>query len=307
MGFSSNLYTQKIQKFFDNNWSECNADTARFYAEIQNTDSGWIRRDYYIIERKIHMKGLFTDSSCKIKNGYFYTFHPTGILDEAGKYKTNRKEGLWLGYHPNGYMKDSIFYDNGEPKGISLHWYNNGYLSDSTNYKPDGTAVQVSWFDDGSLSSAGRLSADNLFHGKWQFFHRNGKLSATEVYNNGKLVDRKYFAEDGTPISDTADKTQGAVFPGGIPAWQQYLSKKLYWPANYKIVNNDKGAVGVDFMVDENGLVKDVNINTPFHPAFNDIVLQIIKGSPKWVPAISHNRRVPYHHKQMVTFKQVPY
>lgn len=202
-------------------------------------------------------------------------------------------------------MSDFTVYDDfGERSGTSLQWHNTGYLSDSTVYSPDGLSVSVSWFDNGNISSAGRLNLVQAYHGKWQFFHRNGKLSAAEIYNNGKLTDRKYFAEDGSPMTDTTDKTIGATFPGGIPAWMKYLDKKTFFPPNYRIVNGDQAAVKVNFTVDENGNVKDVNVEAPFDPAFDDIALKAFVNSPKWIPAVNHNRNVSCKHSQSVTFRQ---
>jgi TonB family protein len=297
-------HAQKIEKYFDFRWKECPANEARFYALIENTDSGWVRHDYFLREKKVQMIGKYKDSACKISDGYFYFFHANGLLQSTGRYLNNKKNGLWIGVHPNGAMSDSTMYDEGEPTGTSIQWHSNGYISDSTVYKDDGTAVAVSWFDDGGVSSAGRLNM-NKYHGKWQFFHRNGKLSASEIYDNGKLVDRKYFSEDGTAMSDTTDKTNPPTFQGGIPGWIKYLEKKLYFPANYQIVNGDKAVVVINFTIDETGAIKDVSVQTPFHRAFDDIALLVVKGAPKWIPAMNHNRKVKYQHTQAVTFNQV--
>ena len=302
---TSCLAAQKIEKFFDYNWKPCEINMARFYAVIMNTDSGWLRTDYFLATMKLQMKGLYKDSTCKISNGHFYFFHANGLIESTGQYKDNKKEGLWLSYHPNGLMSDSTVYnDFGERSGTSLQWHNTGYLSDSTVYSPDGLSVSVSWFDNGNISSAGHLNLVQAYHGKWQFFHRNGKLSAVEIYNNGKLTDRKYFTEDGSPMTDTTDKTKAATFPGGIPEWMKYLEKKLVFPYNYQIVNGDRATVVVEFTVNENGDVKDVNIRTPFHPAFDNIALNVFNNAPKWIPAINHNRKVKYNHRQTVTFRQ---
>ena len=303
--FVTGLHAQKIEKYFDFRWKECPANEARFYALIEHTDSGWVRHDYFLREKKLQMKGKYEDSACKISDGYFYFFHANGVLQSTGRYVKNKKDGLWIGFHPNQAMSDSTVYDNGEKTGTSLQWYNNGYISDSTVIREDGSSIAVSWFDDGSVSSAGRLNMLNKYHGKWQFFHLNGKLSAEEIYENGKLVDRKYFSEDGTRMTDTTDKTVSAIFPGGIKNWMKYLEKNLYFPDNYKIVNGDKAFVGMSFTIDENGKVTDVNVDTPFHPAFDEIALRVIKSSAKWIPAMDHNRRVKFHHRQAVGFSQV--
>jgi len=202
-------------------------------------------------------------------------------------------------------MQDSTLFEEDQPKGISLRWHANGSMSDSSFYLEDGSSVKVSWFENGTVSSAGRLNAEKQLHGKWQYFHTNGHLSAAETYNNGILVDRQYYTEEGKALADTTDKTSPPVFKGDIPGWLKYLEKNLYFPANYKIVNGDKAVVVVSFTIDENGKVTDTYLPTPFHPVFNDIVLRVIKTSPNWQPAINHNRRVPFTHRQVVGFKQI--
>jgi TonB family protein len=295
---------QQITKYFDFNWKECPANEARFMGVIIHTDSGWLRKDYFIREKKLQMKGLYKDSDCKFATGQFIFFHANGNLQTIGKYTDNKKEGLWISFYENGNMRDSTVYEAGKPAGISIQWHSNGYMSDSTFYRPDGTAVKVGWFPDGTVSEAGYLTADMKLHGKWQFFHANGKLSAAETFNAGKLVDRQYYAEDGTLMSDTTDHTRPAEFPGGIPAWMKYLERNLFFPPGYEIINGDKAAVVVEFTVDKEGKATDVRIATPFHPAFDAIALRTFKNSPVWKPAINHNRKVSYSHRQAVYFSQ---
>jgi antitoxin component YwqK of YwqJK toxin-antitoxin module len=299
------LFAQKKEKFYDYQSRECGPDRARFYATIEQKDSGWVRYDYYLPSGNLQMKGLYKDSACKVKNGLFYYFYPDKKLESFGKYTDNKKDSTWLSYHTNGRMKDSTEYDYGEKTGTSLSWHSNGYISDSVVYKSSGTAIAVSWFDDGTVSSAGRLNLIGLNNGRWQYFHRNGKLSADETYDNGRLVKRTYFSELGVPFLDTTDKSHPASFPGGIGAWSKYLGKNLYWPANYRIVNGDKVEINAQFTIDEYGNIKDIYITIPFEAPFNDIVMKTIKGSPKWEPALSHNRKVAYRHIQTVIFTQV--
>ena len=262
---------------------------------------------YFLRERKLQMQGKYTDRNCKIANGIFYFFHANGVLESAGSYINNKKQGLWIGFHPNKALSDSTVYDNGEKTGISLHWYSNGYPSDSSITYTDGSSVTVSWFDDGNLSSAGRYNSQNRYIGKWKFYHQNGQLSSEELYNNGNLIDKKYYSEEGSPMPDTINKTKAAEFTGGLKKWMQYLEKNLYFPNNYQITNGDKAVVVMEFSIDTDGKVTDVNVATPFHPAFDEIALRVFKSSPKWIPAMDHNRKVKYRHKQTVGFNQVNY
>lgn len=301
------LHSQKIEKYFDYGWKPCEPNMARFYARIEYTDSGWLRRDYFLAEKKLQMKGLYKDSATSIGHGRFYFFHPNGILQSTGNYENGKKQGVWFGFYPNGFMRDSTEYDHGNARGTSLQWHNNGFLSDSAVYNEDGSTISVSWFDDGSVSSAGHLNALGKPQGKWQYFHTNGKLSASEAYDNGRLVDRKYFSEAGSPMADTTDRSKSAEFTGGIPAWTKYLGRKIYFPPNYQIINGDKAVVVIEFTVTENGEIADVTLKTPFHKAFDDIALMAVKGAPKWKPAMDHNRRVKISHRQAINFEQVTY
>ncbi len=60
----------------------------------------------------------------------------------------------------------------------------------------------------------------------------------------------------------------------------------------------------VDAVIDEDGNMTNVEVNTPFHPDFDKIAVNALRKSPKWAPAIFHNRRVKYHMRQAVTFQQ---
>jgi len=299
-----NVVGQKIEKFYDFAWKPSEPVYARFYVAIEKKDSLWQREDYFIKERSLQMKGSYLDSACKIAHGSFKYYYANRSLQYIGNCIQNKKEGLWLSYHANGIMSDSTVYANDNPTGTSLGWHSNGYPSDSAVYNADGSGVKVTWFDNGVPASAGRYAAGYKQNGKWQYFHKNGRTSANEVYNNGVLINKEYFNEEGVRIADTTNKDREASFNGGKDAWQKFILKQLYFPDQYKIVNADKIVVVVDAVIDEDGKVTDVNVAVPFHPDFDRIAVNALKKSPKWTPAMSHNRRVQYKIRQAVYFAQ---
>ena len=294
---------QHYERYYDYRWQRCDATAARFFTTLDRKDSLWERKDYFIHERSLQMKGSYTDTSCKITQSAFAYYYPNKGLQSTGSYKDGKKDGLWLDYYPNGMMKDSIIYAAGNKTGTSYAWHSNGYMQDSAVWSSDGSGVEVSWFDNGNAAAAGRYSAGYKQTGKWQYFHKNGKLSALEIYEDGALNDKQYFDEEGNG-TDTTNKDHEALFPGGMKAWQKYLSKNLYFPTQYKFENADKAVVVVGAVIDEDGNMTDVEISTPLYPAFDDIALKVIKQSPKWQPAVQHNRRVTYRILQPVFFTQ---
>ena len=295
---------QHYERYYNYKWQPCEPIQARFYTELNKKDSLWERKDYFIHEQSLQMSGSYTDTTCKIAEGHFEYYYSNRRLQSVGSYKNGKKDGLWLDYYPNQMMQDSIVYVDGNRSGTTLWWHPNGYMRDSAVWNSDGSGVEISWFDNGNPSSAGRYSAGNNQHGKWQYFHKNGKPSAIELYDKGSLVDKKYFDEDGNPLSDTTSRDRPAEFVGGNAAWLKYLTKHVYFPTQYKFDNADKAVVVVEATVDEDGNITDVELNTPLYPAFDEIALKAVRTSPKWQPAIEHNRRVKYRFLQAIVFEQ---
>jgi antitoxin component YwqK of YwqJK toxin-antitoxin module len=300
----SNAHSQTIQKFFDYKGEPCRAEEARFYSLIAETDSGYVRRDYFIREKSLQMFGKFSDMDCEIENGYFTYFHSNGKLSAQGKFVNGRKEGLWLNFHSNGMMKDSAVYKAGKVLGTSLSWHANGFISDSSVMNEDRSGVEVSWFDNGVPSSAGKYAEGKRKQGKWVFYHKSGAISSIEVYDEGILDDKTYYDETGQIQADNKDRGREAEFKGDPNGWQRYLYRSVYFPKEYKLVNTDKVVVVIEFVINEEGKVEDAVVSNPFSPEFDNIALNAILQSPKWKPAINHNRNVKQQLKQYVSFSQ---
>ena len=301
---SISAVAQQIEKFFDYNWKECEVSAARFYSEIKKTDSGWHRDDYFVHDNVLQMDGTYEDEACNIPNGLFFYFYSNKKVQYTGKYVHGKKEGVWLSFHPNGAMADSSYFVHDEITGVHLSWYDNGFPSDSVNFNPDGSGIGFTWFDDGTPSSAGRYAAGKKMTGKWQFFYKSGKISSLETYNNGALINKEYYDEAANKMTDTSKGNSNAEFPGAENGWLKYLQKHLYFPPQYQITNADKAVDVITFTVNEDGSISNVFVYTPFYPEFDNIAVNVITRSPKWKPAINHNRPVKSQFKQAVTFSQ---
>ncbi len=296
-------HAQKKTIYYDYTWKPCEPGLARFLAIIESTDSGFFRQDYFVSKSSLQMQGLYKDSNCKIKNGGFAYFYPNGNISSVGKYINQKKEGLWLSYHYNGMMQDSTTYHDDKQVGVSMGWYQNGFPSDSSYCDEEGKAVEVYWFDNGQPSGAGRRIDAKQF-GKWQYFHKNGKLAATEVYGQNALESRIYFTEEGIQLADTTNKDREAMFNGGMAKWKKFLMNNLNFPSDYKLVNTNVVTVVISAIIDEDGNVLDPYVDTPFSSVFDEEAIRVIKKSPKWLPQIDHNRRVRMYVRQPISFVQ---
>jgi periplasmic protein TonB len=92
-------------------------------------------------------------------------------------------------------------------------------------------------------------------------------------------------------------------FPGGTAAWLRYLNKNLRYPDD--AVNNEiQGTVVVQFIVDKEGNVSDVNpISGPENGGLREEAVRVIKKSGKWTPAVQNGRQVKSYKKQPIVFR----
>jgi antitoxin component YwqK of YwqJK toxin-antitoxin module len=296
-------FPQKKEAYYDFFWKQSAPENASFYSITQKTDSGWLRSDYYIRTKRLQMQVLYEDEACKIPNGHCYYFHANGQPSIIGKMVHGKQDGICLSYYSNGMMSDSALFRNGKVTDKRFQWHVNGYMSDSISRINDSTCVHVGWFDNGNPAYAGYI-VNGKSNGKWKYFHQNGQVSALETYTDGQMIKAEYFDESGKQLTDTSQVNREATMKGGQKAWTKYLSKNLYWPAGLEFSTPASVAVGISFWVDENGKITGAEVETPFHDAFDNIALSIIKNSPNWLPAISHNRKVKVQKTQPVVFSQ---
>lgn len=293
--FTNPVEGQKfIDTYYTYNWRETpTKDDASFFSHALNTDSGWYRIDYLLTSGKssYQMIGLYEDKENKIRNGTFGWYYPNGRIKELGKYKHGKKDGLWLHWYSNGLLKDSMNFLNGNYAGISMSWFPNGNSKDSLNLNEKGYGTYVAWFSDGTPSEAGRYKEFKK-SGKWVFYHSNGKISSIETYLEDSLKAFQYYDENGLAQDDTTTHDSGAVFKGGKKGWNNYATSYLHYPSHIDLINGDHIVVVVETTIDEQGNAIDSEIAVPFYPAFDKEALRFVSQSPKWIPAIEHNRKV---------------
>jgi hypothetical protein len=297
-----------IETWYDENWVESpHPQIARYYSHLDNTDSGWYRKDMYVSTQKWQMVGLYADKACTERNGDFRFFYPDGNLKSFGAFDHNKKKGLHVEFFHDGTLKDSAVYKDGHPSGVSSGWYRNGNPEYTFTVDENGNGVYTSWFDNGQPSAAGRYKNFNQRNGRWQFFHKNGKVSGVELYDMGVIKASQYFDENGSPEEDTSKISQPAMFPGGKKAWSKFIDANIYFPSNLDFKNGYRVVLMVSATISEEGKLTDIEVDLPLHPQMDKIAIDALKKSPAWVPAREHNRKVASKFTQTVSFERSYY
>ena len=293
-----------IESWYDENWEGTHVQLARYFSHMDNTDSGWYRKDMYVSTKQWQMIGLYEDKECKIRNGVFRWYFPNGKLKMLEKYIHNKKVGLHLEFYSDGSLKDSATYIDGHLMGTSQGWYKNGNQEYTLTLDETGKGVYTSWFDNGNPSSAGRYKNFNLKNGRWQYFHKNGKVSAVVLYDADNITNSQYFNEEGSIEDDTTQIFRTVQFPGGKKAWSKFMSDNLFFPSNLEIVNGYRAVLFVTATVTEDGKLTDIEVSLPLHPQFDKIAVEALKKSPQWIPAKEYNRKVASRLTQSVSYER---
>ncbi|MEO7531483.1 MAG: N-acetylmuramoyl-L-alanine amidase, partial [Sediminibacterium sp.] len=110
-------------------------------------------------------------------------------------------------------------------------------------------------------------------------------------------------AQPGKGIPSQASITIPAQFPGGLPAWMKYLDRSV----ERDVPKNNGGPPGkytvvLLFDVAVDGTVSNVNAQNDPGYGTKEAAIKLIAKGPKWKPAVSEGKNVPYTHKQSITF-----
>jgi len=89
-----------------------------------------------------------------------------------------------------------------------------------------------------------------------------------------------------------------STYPDGMQAWMRFLSKNFRVPEE-AINNNAGGTVVVQFVVDKEGSVSDVNAISGPKELWAEAV-RVIKKSGKWTPAVQNGRHVASYKRQPI-------
>lgn len=121
-----------------------------------------------------------------------------------------------------------------------------------------------------------------------------------ESKGTGEVVAPKAVEEDYDKVFTKVENP--AEFPGGPDAWRRYLERNLQYPEQAQ-ENGTQGVVRVQFIVDKEGNISEVQaLNDPGDGLAEEAV-RIIKRGPKWTPAEQNGRKVIYRHIQAITFR----
>lgn len=242
------------------------------------------------------------------KHGKWHYYDTNGKVSRIVEYNNGNYHGKCVVYNTNtGYpIAEGIFKDDNK-EGKWIYYYNkpDKKISLIENYKKgllDGEAIKYDSIGNELLHSNYK---DNLKSGAWKYyyygsnkvwlsyyftkdsldkelisFYPSGKLKRKEVYDNGKILSSKCYAENGDEIEYYPILT-GAQFEGDV---MTYVGNTLVYPKDAK-QQKIEGKVLVSFAVNESGIVEEPKVIKSVFKSLDAEALRIVEQMPPWQPA----------------------
>jgi protein TonB len=82
-----------------------------------------------------------------------------------------------------------------------------------------------------------------------------------------------------------------AEFPGGINEFYRYLSRSIRYPKDAR-EHRITGRVVVAMVIEKSGNLSNIKVLHSVYPDLDNEAIRVVRGSPKWIPAIRDGKSV---------------
>jgi antitoxin component YwqK of YwqJK toxin-antitoxin module len=234
-GFKNGLQEGTCKSFYENGqlensveWDKGKMDGEAFYyyKDGKMQAEGKFKKGFKTGEWKYYAEQGYLSSVSTYKvientqnlHGVSTFFYASGKKKAEENMKENKPDGEAVGYFENGNVSYRSTYSNGKIVGDSYNYYE----SDGALYSKGPAAISDSnaflktgkwyyYYEDGkTVMDTGEYEKD-LPSGKWQGFHKNGKLKAESTYVNGKREGKRLQYNENGQLIKTEEYKQGEL------------------------------------------------------------------------------------------------
>lgn len=221
-----------------------------------------------------------------------------------------KKDSVWLvtQFYRNGKVSRRGFYNDRKKKkpiGQFFSFFRDGKLKSEWNYNTDSKLEGVNkyWFGNGNLDRIGYNQNDKRI-GIWKYYHVNGKDALRQYFTEGKLVKNVFYDSNGEKLNQEKEliEFQKPKFRGGDFDGFYKEIKELHNKMSFQKDSNINGYVYINFIVGEDGNVRDVNVNSKIPAELENFIIKYFQEVKGWEPAIHMNRKVPFNINVPINF-----
>lgn len=240
----------------------------------QDTTTIYLNRKYEVAKNQNSAKyyrKLFRNNELWCANDYYLN----GILKMTGSYidnKCTRKQGVFTNYYESGIIKSIEQYIDNKKNGKWIEYYENGQKDTESEF------------------------VNNSKSGWWTWYSIDGVICAKEKYKEDKRIKATFYNKEGKKVEISEAEFAPIFEGGGIEKFTSWVAERVDYP-KYLANSQIKGDVRIQFTVNPFGELVDFKILNSVYSTIDEVVLNIIKSSPKWVPGKLHNREFAYQYE----------
>ncbi|SHG48192.1 TonB family C-terminal domain-containing protein [Chryseolinea serpens] len=244
---------EQIAGYFNQDWEAVtDPKTAAFYKTVEQKDSIYLVRNYYISGKK-QRYAEYLDEALETAHGKMLRYYESGALKEEERWDHGKRVGTQKTYYENGSLQKESRTAALGAEEVFIHYFS----KDGHELLPNGKGV---------------INVE---------INEPGFDVYEEVKDSVTVFAYKVSQITGDTTSVALEKP--AEYKGGIKAMSRHIQGRLTYPkeARRKRVS---GSVFVSFVIDKKGNVTDVKVVKGVHPALDAVAVAAIASMKPWIP-----------------------
>ena len=283
-----------------------NLDSADFIRIVGEPDSGSTL--FNVLEKYKNGKNKSIGKSSKIDppnyQGQRLTFFINGKKEALENYKDNELIGLKYEFYPNGkpyLVKDFPMDDKQNNQLLDKYSFNECYDSLGMLQVVKGNGYAKVFdnnfkyiYEEGKVKNGKRDSI-------WKGEDKSLNLKFVENYKDGLLLTGTGTDDKGVVISYSISRFASPEFKGGLNRFYNFLGNNIEYPDDARR-DYIQGTVVLQFVVEKDGTVTDVELKKSVSPSINAEALRVLRKSRKWLPGTEFGRPVRCSYTVPISF-----
>ena len=287
--YSKSDFKHKYISFYEE--GEVELDAWYHFSKTKTKDGRSIYRQFFPETMTLTQEVEFQNKTFSRKEGKARYWSESGTLIKEGNYQNNLATGEWKFYHrKSGALQSKGTFEDGNKVGKWTIYDHKGRKSQEVEYVNDLREGPFMEFDSNMvMTNKGVYKSDTIFT----------QDLVKEVDEDALLsrVEQMPYLTSCKSILEDEERNECST-----QALLKYIYSNLKYPAKARDLEL-QGAVMVEFIVEKDGSVSNIDVYKGLNQYFKDEVYRVVNQMPSWEAGTQMGKKVRVLFKLPVRFK----
>ncbi len=276
--------------------------TRSYYYKEKKLYGDSLTFSYYSFSNKLRHSEESLGKKNEIHVKYYYE---NGNLMSEGNMLYGPK-GKMTSYHVNGIKKSELFFKDFDwnfpnpLNNLEIISYSDS-IGNAIIKEGEGYCVcELEPLSFDGLIEEGKVT-NRVKDGMWKGISKKMGFRFEETYENGRFIRGVLFNKDGRS-NEYLNFEETAKPEKGIAHFYNEIGKSMKYPKEARR-NRIQGKVFVQFVIDKDGSIIESKVIKGIGWGCDEVALEAIKSSPKWIPGNQRGRPVKQRYTLPLIFK----